>query len=432
MVDWDAVIVGAGFAGLAAARELSWRGRSVLVIEARDRIGGRTRTDDVWGAKLEMGGTYVHWYQSHIWAEIDRYGLGVRPGAAAASRAYWMADGALRQGSVDDLSAFAGDRIREVMRSSMDYLPVPYDALAGDRIAEVDGLSVTEYLDRIGIVGGERDLVEGLISTDFSGYPSEGAMSQAFRWWAFSNGDWDTHFDVAGGYKIVEGTRELARRMRDDIDAEIRFDTEVASVEQDADGVTVTTAAGERIRAAHAIVTVPLSVLDRIGFSPELNVDKRTMISEGQMAQGTKIWVKAKGAIEPFLAIAPPSEVFTMCQVEYSLPGETILACFGPDASLISPDDLDAVQAAIRLWLPEIEVLDAHAHDWNADAYARETWPMLRPGQLTRRFNGLRADEGRIRFAGSIYSAAWGSFIDGALETGIAKAREIDSALKGS
>lgn len=428
----DAVIVGAGFAGLAAARELGWMGRSALVLEARDRIGGRTHTEDVWGAKLEIGGTYVHWYQPHVWAELDRYGLEIRAGAAAAEKAYWIADGELNEGTWEELSAFAGAGIREVMRSSMDYLPVPNDALADPRIAEADALSVVEYLDRAGIAGGERDVVEGLISTDFSGYPSEGAMSQAFRWWAFTNGDWDTHFDVAGGYKIVQGTRELARRMREDAAAEIRFGAVVVAVEQDADGVTVRTADGEEIRARHAIVTVPLSVLGDIDFAPALNADKRAMIAEGQMAGGTKIWVRAKGEIEPFLAIAPPSEVFTMCQVEYSLPGETILACFGPDAARISPEDVDAVQAAIRRWVPDIEVLATHGHDWNADAYARETWPMLRPGQLTAHFDGLRATEGRLHFAGSIYSAAWGSFIDGALETGIAKAREIDSALKGS
>ncbi|MDT7642762.1 MAG: hypothetical protein QOC67_6063, partial [Pseudonocardiales bacterium] len=58
---YDVVIVGAGFAGLTAARELSRRGYSVLQLEARDRIGGRTWTDDRFGRELEMGGTWVHW-----------------------------------------------------------------------------------------------------------------------------------------------------------------------------------------------------------------------------------------------------------------------------------------------------------------------------------------------------------------------------------
>ena len=62
-MDADVAIVGAGFAGLAAARELRWPGRSAIVLEARDRIGGRTWTDDRLGTSLELGGTWVHWVQ---------------------------------------------------------------------------------------------------------------------------------------------------------------------------------------------------------------------------------------------------------------------------------------------------------------------------------------------------------------------------------
>jgi phytoene dehydrogenase-like protein len=61
MGHYDVVVVGAGFAGLTAARELSRRGHSVLVVEARDRIGGRTWTTERFGRTLELGGTWVHW-----------------------------------------------------------------------------------------------------------------------------------------------------------------------------------------------------------------------------------------------------------------------------------------------------------------------------------------------------------------------------------
>ena len=59
--NYDAVVVGAGFAGLIAARDLAKSGSSVLVVEARDRIGGRTWTAQVFGEEFEMGGTWVHW-----------------------------------------------------------------------------------------------------------------------------------------------------------------------------------------------------------------------------------------------------------------------------------------------------------------------------------------------------------------------------------
>ena len=63
--DADVVVIGAGFAGLVAARELGRAGLDVLVLEARDRVGGRTWTDRRLGHDLELGGTWVHWVQPH-------------------------------------------------------------------------------------------------------------------------------------------------------------------------------------------------------------------------------------------------------------------------------------------------------------------------------------------------------------------------------
>ena len=66
--DADVVVIGAGFAGLVAARELGRAGLDVIVLEARDRVGGRTWTDRRLGHDLELGGTWMHWVQPHAWA----------------------------------------------------------------------------------------------------------------------------------------------------------------------------------------------------------------------------------------------------------------------------------------------------------------------------------------------------------------------------
>ena len=73
--NYDVIVIGAGFAGVTAARDLSRSGKSVLLLEARDRIGGRTYYQDVpaLGRSVEMGGTWVHWFQPHVFAEISRY-----------------------------------------------------------------------------------------------------------------------------------------------------------------------------------------------------------------------------------------------------------------------------------------------------------------------------------------------------------------------
>jgi monoamine oxidase len=75
--EYDIIIIGARFAGLIAACELSRRGGKVFMIEARDQIGGRTFTAQVDNQQYEIGGTWIHWSQPHIWTEMTRYGFSV-------------------------------------------------------------------------------------------------------------------------------------------------------------------------------------------------------------------------------------------------------------------------------------------------------------------------------------------------------------------
>jgi monoamine oxidase len=68
----DVIVIGGGFAGVTAAREAALRGRSVLLLEARDRLGGRTWNASWAGTSIEYGGAWVHWHQPHTWSEITR------------------------------------------------------------------------------------------------------------------------------------------------------------------------------------------------------------------------------------------------------------------------------------------------------------------------------------------------------------------------
>lgn len=72
---YDVIVIGAGYAGLTAVRDLTLSGLKVLLLEARDRIGGRTFTATIDGHHFEMGGTYVHWTQPNVWKEIARYSM---------------------------------------------------------------------------------------------------------------------------------------------------------------------------------------------------------------------------------------------------------------------------------------------------------------------------------------------------------------------
>ena len=72
-VIYDVIVVGAGYCGLTAARNASAEGLKVLLLEGRDRIGGRSWSSNIGGYPFEMGGTWVHWGQSNTWREMSRY-----------------------------------------------------------------------------------------------------------------------------------------------------------------------------------------------------------------------------------------------------------------------------------------------------------------------------------------------------------------------
>ncbi|MBK5356565.1 FAD-dependent oxidoreductase [Pseudomonas sp. TH41] len=84
--DYDVLIVGGGFAGVTAARDAKENGYRCVILEARNRLGGRTFYQAPFGdQEVELGGTWIHWMQPFVWAETMRYGLEIKetPGATA-------------------------------------------------------------------------------------------------------------------------------------------------------------------------------------------------------------------------------------------------------------------------------------------------------------------------------------------------------------
>ncbi|WP_166848012.1 NAD(P)/FAD-dependent oxidoreductase [Isoptericola sp. BMS4] len=423
--DTDVVVVGAGFAGLTAARELSRAGRRVVVLEARDRHGGRTWLDERLGLDLELGGTWVHWTQPHVWAELRRYGIGVVP-SPRPRRAHWWDGTRVVTGSPDDLIALL-DRPNSLLTArSREVFPLPFAPLDLPLPDGLDHVTLRDAIDALPVTAEERSLLAAFWTLNFNGHLDDAALTQALRWVALTNGDWKVAFEACASYRIAGGTRTLASAMRADTDAELRFGADVRAVDTRGDVARVVMADGTMLTAHDVVITAPLHALARIELPRPVPAPVDAAVTRGQVGLGTKVWFTVDGELDPFVALGAADWPLTFLQSEYVHDGRTFVIGFGPDAGRLDPTDRRTVQAAADRLVPGLAVSESTGHDWVADEYAGETWPMHRAGFLTTSLEALRSPlHGRVHLAGSDVADGWGGFIDGAIESGMTVARRL-------
>lgn len=416
--DTDVVIVGAGFAGLTVARELGWAGADTVVLEARDRIGGRTWTDTrMGGERLEMGGGWVHWMQGHVWTEITRYQLAIAetPWPAVS---HWQVAGERRSGTTDELMARMDDGMRRSIEDTKTLFARPYEIQSNTAWWDVDHLSIADRLASLDLDDEAYSLCETMWSQNFNAPAEMGALTQALRWAAVSNGDWQLLLEICSRFKFRDGTTALAQAIKSDVRGDIHLSTHVTRIDERSDGVVVVTADGREMTAKACVVTVPIGALGNIEFSNGLPSEAQSVVADGQSSQGFKLWIRARGVSEPFLAMGASAEPLALLQWEHAAGDDVIAFGFGVDARKFAPTDLETVRRYVHGVMPELDVVDFASHDWVSDPLSGQTWAMLRPNQIAG-VQALAAMPGRVVFSGADYSRGWCSFIDGAVESGL-------------
>lgn len=444
-IDADVCVVGAGYAGLTTARRLSQAGKSVVVLEARDRVGGRIWTQQLSdGTPVDRGGAWLAPYHDRIFALASE--VGVSAYKTWVKGAHLLVDGArIRRytGLIPKISPLAIASIA-LTQAKLDRTSkqVPIDApWTAKRAAEWDARTVGDYIEHCGIRRGiGRDLFEMAVRGLFTGDLNDVSFLHLL-FLVRAHGSINNLFSIEKGSQenlVDGGAGAIARKVADELGDAVRVNAPVRSITQGADHVVVETDE-LAVSARHVVVTVPPALALEITFEPVLPDDRLTLYKNDAAGPESKTIVvydepfwRADGFSGQTSEPGSASEVTLDASPSSGSPGVIASFTFGPVA-----DRFDAIDPADR----RREVLDALSSRLGPRAASpvelietpwwKEEWTRgcsmahLRPGILSKYGPLLAQPWGRVHWAGTETSTTSHGAIDGAVRSGERAAAEI-------
>ena len=437
---WDVIIIGAGAAGLAAARDLSRAGLSVTVLEARSRVGGRifTKHDPDSTLPIELGAEFIHGKSKEIFSIIEQAHLEVEE----VTGRHWFVDQGKLSGSREFWSAV--ERILAKMRDDIkdcsfeDFLRSLPDDEYSPRAKEL----AKRFVEGFHAAKSERIGIHGLTAFEDASHPIDGDHAFRLRNGYDSITSWLQHqTEISGG--------------------KIELDATVRALKWQRNGVEARLAAGEFHTAASALITVPLSVLQlesteepSINFDPQLPDWKLRAIQGIDMGTALRVALQFTDRFWEKLTPAGIDErgLKNLGFIHYAdvplptwwttLPEhEAILVGWagGPDAERLSSATDDeiltkAIQSLSQIFSVNeselrIRIKRSYFHNWEKDEYARGGYSYLPVNGIEHQLNLAKPVNDTLFFAGEATSAGNVGTVHGAIQSGQRAAREILTAL---
>ena len=443
----DVVVVGAGLAGLTAARELVRSGASVVVLEARDRVGGRTYSREVGGQWVDLGGQWIGPGQKRMEALARELGLSTFP---TWSKGKKILDTGRKlstyEGTIPSMSPvnllvlhLALSRA-EKMRARV---PAATPFLA-DGAADLDATTLAAWQRRNIPSRLVRDVFDVAVRVIWGAEASELSL---LYFLAYANaGQGLMHLvEIENGAqqdRFARGAQSVALALAAGLGDRVVLGAPALRVEHGEGGVTVHTRKGA-FGGKYAIVAVPPALAGRIAYDPILPASRDALTQRMAMGATTKcmavyerpFWRDRGLSGEVACTGGPITVVFDNSPADGSRGMLLGFAVGRPARELSQRPEAERRRAVLsafaRFFGPEAaEPLDYVEHDWSAEEWTRGcptgTMP---PGVMTQLGPALRAPVGRLHWAGTETAVEYCGYMEGAVESGERAAREVGARL---
>lgn len=457
----DVVVVGAGLSGLQAAVDLQKAGLKVKVLEARDRVGGKTWSQPAQRSMCDVGAAWINdTNQSKMFALAQRFGLETVKQNTEGS---FICDAGIGSHKTHPYGKLLPDdsdqveiediiRIRNIFEETCHKIDI-YDVLtSGQRIREdLDDITFEHWLKDLGC--GEHALNSLKVGTRamLGVEPSELSALYFLDYCKSGGGYMQMRSDLKNGgqyLRIAKGTQSFSKGLAEELTPEsLILMSPVRTIEQRDGRVRVTSARGT-FEASHAIVSVPTPMYNEINFDPPLPKEKIELANSTKLGDYCKMivfynkpWWREHGLCGMSQSSNGPVGVTRDSSVDgdshYSL--TTFLV--GQPARewmKLSPDGrrkavLEHIEQLFSPFATVEAPIEAVEQIWKNEQWSQGCpCPAMGPGGLTKFEKVLRAPAGCIHFVGTETAYEWKGYMEGAVRSGERGAQEVLASLAHS